>query len=1175
MKDNYDYQDLLVNGDLSEIDPLVDELIDIEEDRQARKLILIPSESVAPLPVREALGSVFNNVYAEGYPRDAMRKEPEEQMHDLTRQITHYRRYANRRFYKGTEFVDMVESLAGTRAKDAYATDEVPSDEIFVNVQPLSGTAGNLAIYDSFVDPGDTVMGMALDQGGHLSHGSEFNLTGKRYDIVPYATDPHTGRLDYDRIRDLAKEHKPKMIIAGYTSYSWAPDWDKFRSIADEVGAVLLADVSHVAGMVIAGAYPNPIGKAHVVMNTTHKTIAGPRGAIVLTTDKDRAEILDQAIFPGAQGGPHPNKFAAMAVAFKIAQTETFKDLQHRIVDNAKALADGLQDDGLTLAYGGTDTHLMVINLKELEQELDFKPMGEIASRILDEARIVTNKNTIPGDGSAAEAHGLRLGTPWITQRGMKEPEMRKIADIVSDVLHGMKSFHCIGQTCPLSRGKIDLDLMLEARERVADLLGDFPPYPSRKEEYPEYYPVDGTGIGEEKEKLEAAGAVDPDWPRSGLIEVKGHRPTAFLDQITTRDVLGLENGKGKSAALLDENGDVLDRVEVIKDEKGGEERYLVITSPERKSRVLNWFRGISDGYITFDRRDYMKKVEGPVKVYDLTEAEARGETRAVYGPANARSLFESMGEEGGIDPGSLTSVGVNGAELTCYRSEVDPEEVFFWTDPAALESLSGELEVNGDGYRDYFGMPGPELYREKEGLIDLTRPYFVGQSELEEELDSSEFPPGVEQVFIYESEETDGEKKSTPLLDKHEELDAKIAPFVGWEMPFWYSTIQDEHEAVRGAAGLFDVGHMAVFEVKGKGATHFLDCVTSNYIRWMKDKEAQYNYFLDPEGRVIDDAMVYRITEERYIIVANAVNEDKDWQWLNAVQSGEYVLDPDRPWVKPSRTPRLTDLKSEDAGEKARRDLALQGPNSMKILKELAPEEEVHKLDKMERNELDFYDLNGAETMVARTGYTGEEIGYELLVHPDDAPRLWDDLLEKGEQYGIKPAGLGARDSTRIEAGLPLYGHELSGEYEILPTESGFGAYVKFHKPYFIGRDRYKQKAKSFLHVDNKIIRFEVAEGARVIREDSPVFDERGKYLGYVTSCAKIGGGQVGMAYVKKGKRTEEGRKVRIVPSFAGKESTEIEIGPGGRMPSSFEAEILPRFPEKEEGVPGMESNE
>ncbi|MEF8837788.1 MAG: glycine cleavage system aminomethyltransferase GcvT [Candidatus Bipolaricaulota bacterium] len=1172
MKENYDYQDLLVNGDLSEIDPLVDELITVEEDRQSRKLILIPSESVSPLPVRDALGSVFNNVYAEGYPRDVMREELEENMEDLVRQFTHYRRYANRRFYKGTELVDMVECLAGIRAKQAHATEEVPPEDIYVNVQPLSGTPANLAVYDSFVEPGGTVMGLALDEGGHLSHGSEFNLTGKRYNIVSYSTDPHTGKLDYDQIRDLAHEHEPEMIIAGYTSFSWAPDWDKFSKIADEVGAVLLADIAHVAGMSIAGAYPSPIGKADVVMHTTHKTLAGPRGAVVLTTDKDKMDVLDEAIFPGAQGGPHPNKFAAMAVAFKIAQTESYQELQHQMVKNAKVLAEELKQRGLTLAYGGTDTHLLVINLKELEQDLDFKPMGEIASRILDEARIVTNKNTIPGDESAAEAHGLRLGTPWITQRGMKEPEMRKIADIVSDVLHGMKSFHCIGQTCPLSRGKIDLDLMLEARERVANLLEGFPPYPNREEKYPEYHPVEGAEIGEE---LEAAGVIDPAWPRAGLIEVKGHRPTAFLDQITSRDVLDLENGKGKSAVLLDENGDVLDRVEVIKEEKEDQVSYLVITSPERKNRVLSWFRGISDGYITFDKRDYMRKVEGPVKIYDLGNLEAKGENLAVHGPVDAESFFESLDGVEEIGSGALTSVRVNGVDLTGYRSEVDPEDLFFWTKPDSLATLSEELELKGDGYRDYFGMPGPEIFREMGSLIDLSRPYFVGQRDLEEELDSSEFPESVDQIFTYEAKEYDEAEKSTPLLDKHKELGAKVAPFVGWEMPFWYSTIQEEHEAVREAAGLFDVGHMAVFEVKGEEATHFLDCVCSNYIRWMKDKEAQYNYFLDPEGRVIDDAMVYRITEERYIIVANAVNEDKDWQWLNAVQSGEYVLDPDRPWVKPSKMPQLTDLKSKEAGERAMRDLALQGPNSMRILKELTSEEEAHELDKMNRNDLDFYDLNGAETMVARTGYTGEEIGYELLVHPDDAPRLWDDLLEKGEKHGIKPAGLGARDSTRIEAGLPLYGHELSGEDEILPTVAGFGAYVKFHKPFFIGRDRYKQKAKSFLHVDNKIIRFEVGEGARVIREDSPVFDERGKYLGYVTSCAKIGGGQVGMAYVKKGRRTEEGKKVLIVPSFAGEESTEIEIGPGGRMPASYEAEILSRFPEEEKGVPGMESNE
>src|SRR6056297_367576 len=229
MKENYDYQDLLLNGDLSDVDPLVDELIRVEEDRQARKLVMIPSESVSPLPVRDALGSVFNNVYAEGYPRDVMREESEENMEDLIKQFTHYRRYANRRFYKGTEVVDVVESLANIRARQAHATEEVPPEDIYVNVQPLSGTPANLAVYDSFVEPGGTVMGLALDQGGHLSHGSEFNLTGKRYNIVSYETDPHTEKLDYDRIRDLALEHEPEMIIAGYTSYSWAPAWDKFR----------------------------------------------------------------------------------------------------------------------------------------------------------------------------------------------------------------------------------------------------------------------------------------------------------------------------------------------------------------------------------------------------------------------------------------------------------------------------------------------------------------------------------------------------------------------------------------------------------------------------------------------------------------------------------------------------------------------------------------------------------------------------------------------------------------------------------------------------------------------------------------------------------------------------------------------------------------------------------
>ena len=1161
MRNNYDYQNLLLNGDLSEIDPLVDELITAEEERQSRKLIMIPSESASPLPVREALGSVFNNIYAEGYPRDVMREELEENLKDLAHQFTHYRRYGNRRFYKGTEMVDLVESLAGIRAKQAHATEEVPPEDIYVNVQPLSGSPANLAIYDSFVEPGGTVMGLALEEGGHLTHGSEFNWTGQNYDIASYSTDPETGRLDYDRIRDLALKNNPEMIIAGYTSYSWAPDWDKFSEIAEEVGATLLADISHVAGMSIAGAYPSPIGKADVVMHTTHKTLAGPRGAVVLTTEREKAEAVDEAIFPGMQGGPHPNKFAATAVAFKIAQTETYQKLQHQTVKNAKALADALQGRGLKLAYGGTDTHLVVIDLKELERQLDYTLIGEVASRILDEVRIVTNKNTVPGDVSAARTHGVRLGTPWPTQRGMKEPEMREIADVIADTLFGLKSSKAVGKSSLLSRDKIDLDLMLASRERIASLLEEFPPHPERDETYPEYYPREMGNLSEQLAVSGEAGAEVRGWPRSGLIEVKGHRPTAFLDQLTTRDIRGLDVGEGKSAVLLEANGDVLDRVEVIKESDTEETSYLVLTTPERTDRVLNWFWGMSDGTVTFDKDDCMKKIEGPVKVYDLVRGDSVPENQMAFGPVETENCpgFQKGNDE--ISPGESVNFSREGLKFTCYRSEADPEKSYFWAEPNELQELAEAIEPVPAKRNDRAGEQSLNLYRENEALFDLTRPYFVGQSKLEEELSDSRRLPEVEKVFNYEPEETEEPERSTSLLEKHQELGARIVSFEGWKMPLWFSSIKKEHRAVRETAGLFDVGHMGVFEVKGERATQFTNLVCSNYVRGMTDKTVQYNYLLDPEGRVMEDLMVYRLNSERYLLIVNAANREKDWKWLEAVRSGEYVLDHDRPWVELNQVPDINDLGLEEAEEGRLMVLALQGPNSRKILKELICSGDHHRLEDLTRRQLDFFDVDGTEAIVARTGYTGEKYGYELLIHPEEAPRLWDELLERGTKYGIEPAGLGARDSTRLEAGLPLYGHELGGENEILPREAGLGNYVKFHKPYFIGRKGYKEKAKTSYRVDHRVINFQMEEGARLIREESPVFDGRGKYLGYVTSSAKVGETQIGMAYVKKNDKTEVGNTINVVPTLAGEETGELELGSRKRMPMPFKAEILPRF--------------
>src|SRR5512139_1803710 len=294
--------DFLFRGDLSDLDPDVDELVKFETERQARKLILIPSESTAPRAVREALSSIFQNIYAEGYPDEETRWMSEEELLDYPARLAEYRRNSDPRYYKGVEYADVVEALARRRAAEAFAANGFTADQIFVNVQALSGAPANNAVYQALMNIGDTVLGLTLLHGGHLSHGSSVNRSGKYYKAVHYTVDENE-RLDYEKILEQAVETKPRLIIAGYSSYSWVPDWEKFRAIADEVGAYLLADISHIGGLVAAGVVPSPIGYAHVVMSTTHKSIDGPRGAVLMTTDPAIAKKIDKAVFPGEQGG--------------------------------------------------------------------------------------------------------------------------------------------------------------------------------------------------------------------------------------------------------------------------------------------------------------------------------------------------------------------------------------------------------------------------------------------------------------------------------------------------------------------------------------------------------------------------------------------------------------------------------------------------------------------------------------------------------------------------------------------------------------------------------------------------------------------------------------------------------------------------------------------------------
>ncbi len=1175
----------ILEGELSTIDPEIDRLIRLEEEKQARKIILIPSESIAPEPVLKALGSVFNNIYAEGYPPLRMTREEIELVMDFAHQLTHYRRYGDRRFYKGVEYVHFVETLAQRRIAQAFANERVPPEQIFVNVQPLSGAAANISVYDALLSPGDTIMGMDLFQGGHLTHGSEFNISGRRYKVVSYGVDPATERLNYDQIMKLALEYRPRLIIAGYTSYSWAPDWEKFREIADAVGAYLMADIAHTAGLVVAGAHPSPIGIADVITFTTHKTICGPRGAVIITTDEELAQRIDAAVFPGIQGGPHVNKFAAIAVAFKIAQTDVFKRIQHKIVENAKALAEAFQKRGIKVAYGGTDTHLVVLDLRSIKTDTGYPVKGEIAARLLDIAGIIVNKNTIPGDTMTPLASGIRLGTPWVTQRGLDAEEMDEIADIMTEVLVNIKPFRYYGRDHELPRGKIELEILKKAACRVDELIDRIPVCPPPcKTGYPHYCFLPGkepirSPLLESRAAPEGEGPFLFDLTNLGLILIRGSRAEAFIQQVNTACLADLKPGMLARSFLLDADGKLLDDVSILRlpNDARGRQQYLVVTNPENTERVKDWFRALSDGYVIFDRHDILAKIEGPVIVEDLWDDMEEPWRKVAIGVAGKEAtslLRQALPWLPQIPTNQFWSGQVNGAETLAARVDYSNgcELLMLISHPDNIKEIWENLRRNGfqvaspQAYKtwrsqaDWPSYDGDRpdaltLYRSNhKDLFALSKPYFVGQRFL-----AGEKPPVQKEEFRWE--EKPGPLKHTPLYEEHKKLGAKLIPFAGWEMPVWYTSVLEEHRAVREAAGLFDVAHMGVFEISGEHATRFLDFVTTNYVRWLEDGQSLYSYLLDPDGNVIDDVMIYRLRWDRYIMVVNAANEDKDWAWLNAVNSRRVIVDRDHPEKEVDGQAILRNLKDPSAGKDMRVDMALQGPASFHILMTLADRDGKEILKRLRRTELAELTLDGMDLIVARTGYTGEEWGYEIFVHPDDAPRLWNLLLEKGKPFGIKPAGLGARDSTRTEAGLPLYGHELAGPFNIDPIEAGFAPYVKFHKPYFIGRKAIIEKEAKRTR---EIIRFRMnRKGVPRPEPGDPVISQRGDYIGVVTSCAiDTEGYLTGMALIDR-RHAREGNQIGI---FAGRSrQREIKpvdkLSPGDSVPLPEWATILPRF--------------
>ena len=1031
--------------DLESLDPGLFKLVNHEDERQIKRLIMIPSESSAPKAIRTLLGSSFTNIYAEGYPRSETRNFNEDEILDYANMIGTYRRYSDPRYYKGVEYVDILEALARRRCAEAFAANGLTADDLFVNVQPLSGAPANNAVYTAFLAPGDTILGMDLLHGGHLTHGSAVNRSGMLYNAQHYSVDPKTELLDYDAILAQASEIKPKIIIAGYSSYPFVPDWEKFRQIADSVGAILLADVSHIAGLIAAGVVPSPVGFAHIITFTTHKTLIGPRGACIITDNPAYAKKIDKAVFPGEQGGPHINTIAALALTFKLAKTDVFKNLQAQTITNAKAFADQLKKRGIRVPYDGTDSHIVLLDCKSIKSSNGAYLTGDMGSRILDVAGIVANRNTIPGDRSTFSATGVRFGTTWLTQRGFKEEQCRQVANIIADLFEHVTPYNMPGRKSPKRRAKVDFKALEDAKIRVKaladwadDLNGN-----TGNAGYPHFYDIEDN--------------LDASW---ASFKLSGDQIRLFMTYTFTSDIEALKPGESQPTKIHTSEGDVKGVVTCAS------LFSFIFTVPGDQAGLASaWLRDLSDAYIKFDP-DLRMRVPGPMRIEPIPPVEPK----------------QAVGER-----------------------------------------------------------------------VDHKKPYYLGKEK--DTCHGEALPP-----FQWE---TDQEAiKETPLHQTHIEMGAKMVPFAGWDMPVWYSSVLEEHLAVRKAAGLFDVTHMGVFQTEGPDAGMFLDSVCGNDISSLAVGESCYTHFMDHNANVIDDLLVYRREKQKFLVVVNASNDDKDWAWLNAVRPGKVRVDNQSPWaVAFGSNVTLRNLRDRIAGEDMRVDIALQGPKSRKILLKLdcSPNDREAILG-LKWAELCEVHLDGIDLVISRTGYTGERMGFELFVHPDKAVQLWQALLDAGQPMGLLPCGLGARDSLRTEAGLPLYGHEMGGTLNLGVGQAGFNAFIKTYKPWFIGRDAYLEQEKNRKSI---VVRFKFDnKRTKMAHLGDPVINDRGKVIGTVTSCAIDANGYLtGQAYLEE-KYAAEGTGIYIYqgsPQKADKAPSELTKGDRVTLPSR--ASVISRF--------------
>ena len=504
-----------------------------------------------------------------------------------------------------------------------------------------------------------------------------------------------------------------------------------------------------------------------------------------------------------------------------------------------------------------------------------------------------------------------------------------------------------------------------------------------------------------------------------------------------------------------------------------------------------------------------------------------------------------------------LALPGQNAARVAAWLRDLSDGYVAFDADP--YMKLGGPVSVKYNADAKPLGKLPTDLH----DALAVYKPYFIGHAAI-----TAETVALPEFTWV---EDHNAPIKKTTLNEIHKKMGARMVPFAGWEMPVWYSSVMEEHKATRQAAGLFDVSHMGVCDASGPNAAAFLDLITANDVHALEVGNSHYSYLLGADGIPVDDLMVYRIEAERYLIVINASNNDKDWAWMNAVNAGKVRIDSSRPWVRNTAPCVLRDLRDRRWGNECRVDIALQGPKSKDILVSICDNKtDAAKLSKMPHTDVMRTMLRGFDVIISRTGYTGETVAYELFVHPEIAPAFWDMLIEVGTPYGVKPIGLGARDSLRTEAGLPLYGHELAGPLNLLPNDAGFASFVKVFKPFFVGRAPYlaheaKRKMENArFRMNEKSVR--VPKGAANLEAGGDmdyVVDKRGRVIGRVLSCAvDIDGYMTGQALIEI-KYAEEGTPIGIVAaSKDAKVANNLKVG--DRLPVADGATVVSRFPKK-----------